>query len=125
MRLSHLAALSFMLLASPALAQKQGTPKQAFGSYTCSQQVPCPDDISSLSSSDWAQYGNACVTTAFGVTNPTGFINDSAGLGSDGCLTSIPGSIPKGAVGSQLIPQCCVVKLPTSTCVIHCNLYAE
>ncbi len=118
MRVARFVCLALALAFLPANAHADGKP--ILGSYTCPQRVPCPSDAS-LTTEQWALYGNSCVTTAFGYTNPSGFIDPSAGLDSNGCLSALSGSIPKG-MGSQLTPRCCVVERQPNSCVIHCDL---
>ncbi|MGB9152121.1 MAG: hypothetical protein WCD70_03435 [Alphaproteobacteria bacterium] len=136
MRLSHLAVVGLMLIALPALAQ-QSTPvpaspdsvqqgKPSFGSRTCADIIPCVDSAEAISvdPGKWAAWANSCVTSAFGYSSTTGFVNTAAGLDSSGCLTTIQGSIPKG-LGAQLSAKCCVLALPNNTCAMHCDLQQQ
>ena len=121
MRLSRFALVAVMLFAIPAMAHADQQ-KVVFSSYTCAaQQIPCPDAGGYVAASEWAAYGNACMKIGFGYSSPSGFMDNTLGLDTDYCLTTIPGSFPKG-YGAQLNPKCCVIKLPTGVCSMLCNL---
>jgi hypothetical protein len=115
MRLVSL-VLAGALIMTPAMAESA----QTFGSYKCSQPVACAD-AGGAASDTYAAAGNACVKEGFGYSSPSGYFDTTAGLDPNSCLTSIPGTFPKGA-GAQLIPVCCVIKLNTNTCVFRCDL---
>ena len=118
MRLARFAALGFMLVATPALAETG----HLFGNSTCRERVACADDIQPSSAANYAMEGSACISQSFGYTNPDGFFDKYAGLDGNNCLTPVVGSIPKG-VGAQLIGTCCVVKnVTTNSCNFHCTL---
>ncbi len=119
MRLSRLACFGFMIIALPAMAQPGE--KIIAAHYTCRQSVPCEDRSDGFSSAQWAQAGTACAQEAFGVSKPDGIIDDVAGLNSSNCLTTKSGAGIKNG-GPTLLPQCCVVSVPTGGCAISCNL---
>ena len=123
MRFAILVLAGVSLLTASSMAQSVGG-KAVLGGYTCSQKVPCPDSGEFVSPAGWAQFGNACVTQAFGFTNPNGFIDEFAGLTGSGALTAKPDSIKRG-IGSQLSPQCYVLQLPSKSCFIHCDLVPQ
>ncbi len=133
MRFSCLVIASAVLfVATSAFAQQQppvsgsttNKPRQTtLGSHTCSDIVPCEGsaEASAVTSTQWAAYGDSCMADGFGYANPDGFIDDTAGLDSSGCMTS---KVPNGASHGMgtLTPKCCVVTLPTGVCSIHCDL---
>ncbi len=121
MRLASLVLLGITLITSPTMAQSG---KAILGSYTCSQSVPCPGSGEAVSAAGWARYGNACVTQAFGYSNPNGFIDETAGLNESKYMTAKPDAIQRGAA-SQLSPQCYVLQLPSKSCFIHCDLVTQ
>jgi hypothetical protein len=129
MRLIGLIAMGFFL-AVPAMAQTAGAPSSPlpsgtvhnFGSATCRQRVPCPDDPHT-SAAAYAAGGNACMNEGFGYSSGSGYFDTEAGLDGNSCLTYLPGTFPKGA-GAQLTPHCCVTKMPDNSCVFHCELNA-
>ena len=108
-------------LAIPAWAQGGGT-QYNFGRVVCPQPVSCPDDYKNpVSASDLASRASACITQSFGYVNQNGFFDDSAGLDSNDCLTTIPNVLPKG-MGSRLVPSCCVIKKEAGGCAFQCEL---
>lgn len=114
-------AILALILASPALAQtNNGASGHKFGSTNCPGQVPCPDSSATLSSSDLAALGNSCVKQYFALTGgENGYFDDIQGLGSDDCLTAKS----MGAKSSNgVYPHCCVIKLESSACVMHCDI---
>jgi hypothetical protein len=113
------AALGLVLISGPALAGNS-----VAAAHTCKTKVPCDDFGKGLPPQQWATLGNACVTEAFGYTNPNGFIDEVGGVDAQGNLASKRDSIPKGA-GVQLQPQCSVLKIQENHCVIHCNLQRQ
>ena len=110
--------VAVVVLAIPTLAQAG----QTYASYTCAKQVPCPT-VLGLDADAYVKAGNECMKTGMGYSSKTGFF-DPIGLDVNRCLTSIPGTFPKG-IGTQLTPMCCVVKADDTTCVFHCDLVAQ
>ena len=119
MRFTPFLAVGVVLMAFPALAQQSGD--TVLGSYTCAQQVPCADSAgaSAVSSDQWAAYGDACMASAFNYTNPSGYLDETAGLDDSGCLTAKGGV---ASLGNGLTPRCCVVTLSSGACAMHCDL---
>lgn len=124
MRLFVVAILG-LALSTPALAQTDNTATSstgighAFGSANCPTRVVCPQD-GNVATRQLLAIGNACITQYFGYSSANGFFEDM-GTNSNNCLTSIPDTIPKG-VGAQLAPLCCIIKMPDSSCLLHCDL---
>lgn len=120
-----IAAVLMMILAMPAWAQQQGNQTAAgrvFGTATCRQKVPCPSDVKNpISSSALVANANACVTQSFGLSASSGFFDDMAGLGSDGCLTLKPEIAANG--GSP--PHCCEITLSDNSCAFQCRLIVQ
>ena len=126
MRFSRLATLGLMLVALSTGAhaeESSGTPIHVFASRTCAQkQVPCVDTASNETPSQWAADGNACIAKTVGSSDPSSYIDEMAGVDGAGCLTAKPGRLPIGGATSHLMPKCCIMKMPSNTCVIHCDI---
>ncbi len=113
-----------LILAQPALAQTNSSGPHSFGTITCPQRVPCPEDNNTIPTSTLVAATNACITQYSGYTSPSGFFDEIAGLDSSSCLTSLPNTIPKG-MGAQLIPHCCIVKLQENICSFRCDMMSQ
>ena len=120
MRLSRLAALGFMLVAFSAGAQEAKAQQHMFGSRTCHQTVPCSNN-SNVSSEQWAGFADACMMEAYVSKTPGGYFDDMAGLDDAGCLTAKTDA-SSGTSKTSILPKCCVIKTPASTCVVHCDI---
>ncbi len=126
MRFSRLAALGLMLVALSTGAQaddNSGGPVHVFASNTCPQkQVPCVETAANETPAQWAADGNACIVETVGASSPSGFIDESAGVDGSGCLTAKPAGLSLGGAKAHLMPKCCIQKMPSNTCVIHCDV---
>ncbi len=115
-----LLSLCLILLAPTAFAQESNV--HIFANRTCSPAVPCVDQSFNITSTQWAAVGSACVTQTVGATSPAGFFDDTIGLNENGCLVPLPNTLVMGQSHTQLTPRCCVVKVPSGACMIHCDI---
>lgn len=113
--------LGLGLVASASVA-KADTRGHNFGSATCPIRVPCPDS-GNLSSSDLVADADSCIKQYFGYTSSSGFFDESYGLDSNNCLSLKQGAAISKGTGTQLIPECCVVKAADQSCVISCDIH--
>ena len=124
MRLSRLAALGFILVALPIGVQaEENSAVHVFASNACIKQpVPCVENAGTVDPAQWAAVGSACVTETIGASNPTGFINETAGVDSSGCLTPKQDSLIMGLGKTHLTPRCCIKKSPENVCFVYCEI---
>ncbi|MDD4616691.1 MAG: hypothetical protein PHW76_06210 [Alphaproteobacteria bacterium] len=119
MRVSYVATFGLVLALVPFSAQAESG--HVFGSYTCSQPVPC--EGYSLRSEAWAKLAAECTTKGFGMSID-GLFDDIAGLAADNCVTTNADVIPQGKL-TRLIPHCCAVSQEDGNCYMSCQLLQE
>jgi hypothetical protein len=128
MRFLTIAILGLVFAAGPAMGQTSSndTSHHVFGSATCPQKIPCPDDGSYTSSSDLVANATACISQSLGLNSPDGFFDENLGLSDNGCLSDKSSASQNKeksqGTGKSIVPQCCVAKLPDNTCSFHCEL---
>ena len=114
--------LAALLISSFLVCAQANAGGVVFSGFNCPGVLPCdqsdpgfPTPQKILSSS------NSCVTQNTGISSSKGFFDEILGLDSNGCLSTNRDAF--GTVTSQgAIPQCCVKKMPTGVCVMHCDM---
>jgi hypothetical protein len=121
--------IALLLLTATAAVQAQDNndstiPNQRFGTAVCHQKITC--DFEGLPTYQLAANANACLTESFGLNTDNGYFEETMPLDSNNCLTVksdyLSGSNAGQRAGRQIIPVCCIVALPDSTCTFHCDL---